>query len=340
MPDVVPAAPAQPAADPVLTPSQQAVASNDFSTFEKLERETLKGKPAPAPASAKPADPPTEVAKVADAAPKPEEPKGVSKRQQAINDYERTIAELRAENSRLKTPPPPAAPRSDPKPQPTAPAFPDYQTYLQTHPDTSLEAYIDARQDFREAHRARAAEESQREKQMREDAETRFERARTSMETALKDPEFKEKVRPLLFTLQTAEQARVDGLNPGPEHFFAGAITRSDVAPKLLAHLADHPEVLERIRALDLRDPRHEQELRATFYRLEGQFLSPPAPPAPAPPVATPPKTITDAPDPAHTLGSRSASAVDPSAAAVKNNDYVAFERAERERLLAAGVRR
>lgn len=337
MPDVVPAAPAQPAADPVLTPSQQAVVNNDFSTFEKLERETLKGKPAPA----QPAEPPAEVAKVAEP-PKPEEPKGVSKRQQAINDYERRIAEqdqrIRALEAERR--PAPAAPRSDPKPEPTGPAFPDYQTYLQTHPDTSLEAYIDARQDFRDAHKARLAEESQREKQLREDADARFARARASMDTALKDPEFKEKVRPLLFTLQTAEQARADGIHPGPEHFFAGAITRSDVAPKLLAHLADHPEVMERIRALDLRDPRHEQELRATFYRLEGQCLSPPALAAPAPPVATPPKTITDAPDPAHTLGSRSASAVDPSAAAVKNNDYVAFERAERERLLAAGVRR
>lgn len=333
MPEIESAAPAQPAevTAPVLTPSQQAVADNDFTRFEQLERETS-GKPA----SAQPAAEPPKEPVVAAPAPKADEPKGVSKRQQTINDYERRIAEQDAELARYRTPQPPAAPRSEPRPQ-AAPvtlqetiARPDIRQapmaegdFYAKFPDSGVGDYADYRAAYRYAYNKLDDQRRSIQEQAATSDQARVTKARTGLEDAAKaDPAFTAKIAPLLSSLQTREQAIQDGLRPGPEHDFGSALVRSPYAAQLLAHIADYPEVLEQVKALESRS-----EVLTFFGELQAQFKHTDSKPAAVVPPS--PKTVTDAPDPAPTLGTRSTTPADPRAAAIAGGDFLAFERAE-----------
>ena len=350
---------AQPSGHPSTTAVHEAIVEKDFVGFEKAKRAELTGKPLdtkPADATPPPSETPAEAAPVETKAPAPES-KPVSKRQERINEYERTIAELRAENARLRVPPsPPAAPRSElPKitmadiidrPDLSQPPLSE-QAFFAQFQTAGLGDYSEYRAAYRIAH-ARAQDARQTEQTARqEETDARIEKARTSMDTAMKDDAFKEKIAPLLSTLETAEQRLANireqtgrDLTPseiprvvGAEHYFAGAITRSEVAAQLLAHLADHPDVLQQVRTINPYTDQGAADLRALFYRLEGQYLATASAPAPAP---VPVKTHTDAPPPPKTLGSRPSTAADPLKEAVISRNYTDFERLKREELAAA----
>jgi hypothetical protein len=328
--DVTPAAPAQSEATPapVLTAVESAVAKDDFTAYRETRRAERSGTPAPAPA----AEPVTETKPEATAAPV-EEPRTVSKRQHEINERirlatERALADRDAEIARLRSqlPAPPAAPRTEP----TAEKFPAYAQYLETNPDASLEDYIDARQDFRDGlkQKATAAQraEADRTRSHQEgiaQAQARTLAARQAdpvIDAKFKQWEAAQSVHelPEVLLLKTREQAIAAQQIPQAENDFASAVASSEYSAQIIAHIADHPDVLQKVRALENRTA-----VLKYFGKLETRFEK-----ADAAPVQ--PKTISSAPTPGTALGSRPASAVDPVAAAVKANDVTAYRAARR----------
>lgn len=324
MSEVESAAPAQPEAAatpaPVLTAVESAVAKDDFTAYRDTRRAERSGTPAPAPAADPAADTPP-----AALAPPAEESRQVSKRQQQINAYERRIAEqdqrIRALESSA-TPAPPAAPRTEPV---AGEKFPAYAQYLETNPDASLEDYIDARQDFRDGLKTKAsqAQRQQAEHQRNQQESVSQAHARTLAARAA-DPAIDAKFTaweqpgadlPDVLFIKTRDQAIAARQIPLAENDFASAIATSEFSAQLIAHIADHPEILERVRALENRTV-----VNKFVGKLESRFEK--ADPAPAP---VQPKTISSAPEPGTALGSRPASAADPLAAAVKAGDVPAY---------------
>lgn len=326
MSEVEGAVPAQPEATPapVLTAVESAVAKDDFTAYRDTRRAERSGTPAPAPV----AEPVAEVPPVAAAAPV-EEPRQVSKRQNDINERirlatERATSELAAENARLRAqlPAPVAAPRTEP---PVGETFPNYATYLEKHPDASLEDYIDARQDFRDEVKARSTNAQRIEAEQTRSQEAQIQQARERVAAARQaDPEFDAKIAPELLTLETREASIANRRIPLAENDFATEISKSEYLPQILLHVSQHPELMTQIRGLDTR-----RAVMKFVAKLETRFEK-----ADAAPVVQPPKTISSAPTPGTALGSRPASASDPVVAAVKAGDvsaYRAARMAERE---------
>lgn len=350
MPDSTPAtAPAQPdSTTPQTTPqtaAQQAGASGDFGAYEKARFAESTGKPlAPAPTQpAADADPdddtPAPLTTTPAQTPAPA-PAKISARQQKINDYERTIAAQNERIARLEAGhAPPAAPRREPEtttpaPAPAAPKFPDYATFLTTTPDATLEQWMDARDDWRDA---------QRETQSRHAADvharTQAQHERTHTFSAQIDaqtqtqPDFLTKLSPDVLALRPITSLGPDE-KAGPLNIVADLLIDSPRAPALMQHLSDHPEELRRITAIPPRLQRlsgaalasaHAREMTREMALLEARLT--PAD-APAPSTPTPPKTITSAPDPPFSLGKKATTDADPEKAAVATGDYTAYERA------------
>ncbi len=330
--------PATPIA-PALTDSQQAVADNDYTRFEALERDVPK--PGTVPKATVPASTPAAAPAV-----KPiEDARVVSKRQQQINDYERRIATQEAELTQLRMPMPPAAPRSDPPAQ-TAPATlaetvtrPDIfrpalndQDFFAKFPDASIGDYTRyvSRHDrgVEQLDAGRRAVDAR----IARDAASVVTSAQERLHVAVQaDPTFIARVSPVL-ALATREQAMAQGRQPGPENDFASELLGSESLPQLLDHLASHPDDLAKVKTLPTRGA-----VSRFIGRLEALVSGTPAL-APAA-ISSVTKTLTDAPAPPRTLGSRPTTPADPMRSAVASGDYAAFERIEREQLAASRVR-
>lgn len=342
MPETVVAAPAQPETPPpALTPAHQAVADNDYLAFEHAERAAKSGTPAPAPTPAEPAKPaPTAAAP----APPTEEQRTVSKRQQDINDrirdsVDRATADLKAENARLRAQLPPDPKAAAPAPAPAAEKFAKYPDWLEKHPDGDMETWLDERDEWRDQQKETANrqrfERDQHARTFHEEASAYSQRMKAAIAA---EPAYLTKVSPDLLALEMpeAEVARAQHEQRAPRltvlHDIAAVVRQSEVAPQLLRHLTDHPEAFE-----TLRTARNREDLVRRFGRIEARFLDTPAPAADVPPPALP-KTVSDAPPPPPTLGTKPGAPADPIKGAVAANDYATFERLEFER--AAGVRR
>lgn len=331
-----PAAAAQPDATPapVLTAVESAVVNNDVHAFREARRAERSGTPAPAPAATEPVQvPPTPATATV------EEPRTVSKRQHEINERirvatERAVAAKDAEIAQLRSqlPAGPAAPR------PAAAAgetFPTYATYLDTHPDASLEDYIDARQDFRDEVKTKATRAQRMEAEQTRSQRDQVDAAITRTQTArAADPaldakftawEAPDAVLPEILTIPTRDQAMAARIVPRAEHDFATAIATSEYSAQIIAHVADHPDVLAKVRTLDTR-----AQVIKFVGKLETRFERDADAPTPA--AAVVPKTVSSAPAPATTLGSRPASAADPVLAAASSGDVSAFRAAKRAR--------
>lgn len=326
------AAPAQPEAPPtpapVLTAVETAVAKDDFTAYRETRRAERAGTPAPAPA----ADPVVEPKPEATAAPV-DEPRTVSKRQHDTNERirlatERAVADRDAEIARLRSqlPAPPAAPRTEP----AAEKFPAYAQYLETNPEASLEDYIDARQDFREGLKAKATAAERADADRVRSHEENIAQAQARTRAARQaDPVIDAKFKawesaqsvhelPEILLLKTRDQALAAQQIPLAENDFASAVASSEFSAQIIAHIADHPDVLQKVRTLENRTA-----VLKYFGKLETRFEK-----ADVAPIQ--PKTISSAPTPGTALGSRPASATDPLAAAVKAGDVSAYRAARR----------
>ena len=336
-PEVAPVALAQPEPVtipvPVLTATERAVAADDVPAFRAARQAERLGTPAPAPAAVVEPTPalPIVAAPAVVAAPVVEEPRVISKRQQQINDYERKIAEQAAELARLKAPQS-VAPRAvePPAALEPPPAFPTYEVYLQTHPEATLEVWLDARDDWRDTQRETRTREATAREQFQSDHQRRVTDFRTRMDAAsAADEKFYDKLNPALLTLEPRETVIADGHSPAVENDLATEILQSTIGPQVLLHLTDHPEDLARLRACATRG-----ELLRLFGRIEERIER-----GPTPPLTLVTKTVSDAPPPPTTLGRQPAVTADPIRAAVIADDVSAFRKARLEERLA-GQRR
>jgi hypothetical protein len=325
----------------------QAVATNNVAAYRAARLQERSGKSTPIadqPAAAAAAQPDGQAASTdASATPAASEPAKPKKNadtrvQELLRERatereraaraERELVELRRQ---LQTPRDDQPAASSPA-RPAAEKFPDYATYLDQHPDAPLEQWLDARDEWRDTQHATRAR-AQAEQQHRQTAQQqRTEKVRGQIATKVAaDPEFLTKVKPEILDLKPFD-ALAPGEPAGPLNAIAEEILDSAVTAELLLHFSEHPEDLQRLSTLAPRD------LIREFGKLEARLdtSSTAATPTPAKPH---PKTITDAPAPPTTLGSRPAEALDPVTAAVVSGDQAAFKAAKHAARLAT-VRR
>lgn len=279
----------------------------------------------------------------------------VSKRQQRINDQIRdavakATAEKDAELSRLRAAQ--APPRQEPRTAPAAvapltdPADPEPDANdTEKFPGGEYDpkylraaARWDMRQEQRkldQAAQARAAADQQ-EQAFRTSAKA------TSDAWAKKkasDPDFESRLNPdLLKSLIPASQIPVDDhgqrLFPlGPLNVIAEEmLAHPDTAPDVADYLSTHPEDVARFTATDPRTGvplMPVRQLIRELGRIEGA-ISRGVEPLPLP------NSITDAPAPPTTLGSRASAPADPVAAATARGDVAAYIREANAREMAA----
>lgn len=331
-----PSAPAQspsPAPEPVSA-ADHAVTSGNVSGFREARAAERAGKPLPTVDVASPPsgeEPPTQKPGEAPAE------RTLSKRQHAINDYERRIAEqaqrIHALETQLQTPP--AAPRSPdtPTPQALAPVV-DPTDPEPNHDDTTAypegqydrkfikdQARWDARQEVARLERDRHAQTARdAQAQSHRARETQF-RARVA-DAAKADPAFLSSLSAEVRALTPSAIAQANGDELSALNALADEFLDSDHGPQLMGHFSQHPEDLQRFAALTPR------EFTRELARLEVALESATQRPAP--------KTLTDAPAPPTTLGRKTADPVDEIDRAVASGDMSAFKRARlRERAAA-----
>lgn len=341
--DVTTGAPSAPAAPPpgISKAVEQAVADQNFSAFRKAERAERSGQPLESkPADSTPAKPVDQAAST-DATPKPASEPAKPKTEARFQELLTERSTLRSENDRLRRELDdarrPAAKSDVPRAEssPAAAATITYPAELASaeafsakHPTASYEDYLDARADFRAEQRFTQRDQAQQqaaERTARTQALTERDRqyAGCIAEATTADPEFLTKIHKDVLDLKPFDQLQ-PGEQPTGYHCIAEEILDSIAAAPLMRHFSDHPEDLHRIAKLQPR------ALLREMGKLEASLANIPV-------VA--PKHVTDAPAPPTTLGSRPTSDVDPSQSAVVKQDFSAFRRAERQKLLA-GARR
>lgn len=313
-----------------LSPVQEAAMGTDLEAYRSAKKIE-----AAAPAVAEPA-----------AEAQPAKPTGVSKRQEKINEYERSIAELKAENARLKAPQPA---RVDPAP-PAAriaepPTLKDHQRYL-AMPDAPKEADFTDYKDYTAAvsifvHDKRSEERDQarsRDQQAASFREREAQRAQRIHEAFKADAGLNDVFAVIRATGQVPEGSPIsrDVLALRP----FSALKQGEVAtaytaiaeellesanPVALAKHLSKPGELARLAALP--DAR---SLIREMARIEDAVKAPAA------------NLETQAGKPATVLTSaRATDPLDPVEAALRANDMTAYKAARTEqRLRAAGLRR
>lgn len=315
MSDDLVAAPAQdtsPTEAPIAhTAADQAVASGDVAAFKEARAaERLSTPKAPAPkAEAKAAEPAERT---------------ISKRQQAINDYERRIAAQEAELARLRTARPERTPPTETNADTPAETFASWDDYATQHPDHSYDDYRDAREDWRIARREQQQQETMRQ-QARAQADTERVSAFTSRLSAhvAAEPGFLETISPTVLNLRTFSQALAAGDTPSALNAVAEEIVASPVSPLLMRHFSDHPEDLSRMARLSPRDLLRDMGKLEAALERSTETRSP--------------KPLSRMPSPTTPLGTRTADAVNDADAAVASGNVAAFKAARlRERLATA----
>lgn len=351
--------PVAPAATPVLSPEAAAVTSGDFAAAEAIWREQdAKPTPKPAPAAAKPVDqagstestskPQSEAAHQKASA--RERARDVDADIRELNERLRIRAELRKELDRREPTKidEPKAPSAT-----TAPIekFPSYAEYLTEHPDADFEGeYLNARDDWRDQRKEAARAQVERHTAVTRMHQQVAESFREQFDAAQKDdPDFlvvdangevvRSKVSPEVLTLRPVEALK-PGEPFGPKELLGSELLKSSVAPKLMTYWTEHPDELKRLqtvpehlRALptDERGRPYHLWLARELGKLEASFERP---------ITNQPKTVTSAPPPPQTLGSRPAMPADAEQDAVKRGDFAAAERIWREQDAAKFSRR
>lgn len=312
---IAPAAPAPPV-ETTTTATQAAADTGNLSAYrEARQTERSTGLSAPAAAPLAPETP----AGAVPAAPV-EEPRQLSKKQIEINEraqraVEAATVQLREENARLRSQ---LAPPS-PAPAPPTEKFPPYADYLTTHPETSLEDYMDARDDWRQSTRDRATAVQRVQQEQERAQHDQIGKARERVAAARQaDPTFDTRLAPEVLALKTREAALAEQSVPLAENDFATEIAKSEFLPQILLHLSDDPSVLQRVRALDTR-----RDVLKFVAKLETRFEQ-------ADPAVPVPKTVTSAPPPPPTVGTRNALPANEKAAQINNNAFTGYRATRR----------
>lgn len=336
-----PAATGQPAAAPVtvepttVSAAEAALSRGDVSAYHTARNAERTGKPL-ADVATEPAKEPTkEPATAVPVAAKGPKPKDVeaddrlrSRVAEAVTPLQTEIAQLRADLARARGGnEPPKAPAQD-----TAPAkarFPSIAEWSEKHPDKSFDDYLEARDDFRDDHRASAQREQTAQSARIADLTKRSETFAGKLRAAAAaDPDLKSKLPPDVLNARPLSAL-------SPEEFktatFANLVAeagfRADNPAELFAYLHAHQDETARIAGM-----RPDDALLA-LARIDGRIgaAAPPAAgpeqkPSPAAATAAAPSPISAAPPPAPIL-SRPGSVVDPKEAALARGDVTAYHR-------------
>lgn len=333
-----PTAPVAAHAQPAAAPEPKAPV--DTGAYLESRRAELRGEaPAPAPAS--------EPAPAADPAPAAAPDRKVSKRQEQINTYERTIAELNQRIARLETQPrevPPAPAPAEVKPVtqaaykrflalPDAPKLNDFDS-IEEHSAAMALFIADKRAEERASDQARQAETDSLTTAQRERADgfaTRIKEAVTA------DPEFWEGISPEVQQLRPLNALK-PGEAAGPHNLVAEELLSSPVAPQLMRHFSEHPDDLSRITAMpeafaklpaSQRAIEHARWIVREIGKLESTLATPAAPPP------APLKLTSDNPPPAPRLGSKPNVPANETDAALARKDTGAYLAARRREEIA-----
>lgn len=326
----IPPAPAQAEPIPVATPAPvaptpiaEALKAGDFTSYHASKRDanTATYVPDDAPAADPPAVETTPETPVVEP-----DTRVVSKRQQQINDYERRIAEQAQRIARLEaaTVPPPAPrteaqPAADAKPDPT-----DLTKYPEGHYSLNfmedLSAW-NARQVWTAADTK--ARDSQQQAQ-RTHAHAERKAAFVDRLSAADAGFVPETISPEVIGLVPVSELELHGLiaQAGPLNDVAEALMTSAVPVAVMRHFTEHPEDLRRFAGY-----RDRSTVLREFGKLEATLAAPLPPPV---------KTISSAPTPPPTLGTKPTDAADPVESAVARKDFPAYQAAKRARELAA----
>lgn len=325
------APPAAPAAPEPLSASEQAVADNDFNGFKAARHEERFGTPKVAVAvpAKPPVEPTEEPAVIAEAAPVVEPPaRTLSNRQQKANEVTRlaveaATADLQKENARLRAQlAPPPAPRAAAAPDPE----PDVAN-VEKYPSGQFDPkYIkdlsswQTRQDLK-AHTERTADESRQVHVVREFTAA-AEASKAIVQAALAaDPKALDGIDPRLATLRPTLALEPDEL-PTFGNVVADWICATQFPVHVMKHLSD-PAEQDRLSNLSTAALLREQGRLEAGFALAAKKETPPAPAPPA-------KVITEAPDPASTLGSRPIEQPDAIESALRAKDQAAYSAAKR----------
>lgn len=343
-----------------ISAGRAAALQGDFNAFHASETAKRRGEPlpdVPAPVAAKPGG-----EGAADAS------KPVSNRQAKINEYERTIADLRSQLERSGSAAPAAvAARPAQSAAAVVPAVvePPAETRQQAYkrymamPDApkiedfdSVAEHTFAVMDFGAS--VRAEEQAAREQtqgaelEQRTRTEQRFTKFQERLhEAKTADPTFVEGLSADARNLHGFELAKQKGEEPAPRHFIGELAYDSKYVADFLQHISANPEVYAELQEMPaeiqalpahLRVKAHMQHIEQEFRYLEGSFraarkardIEAEAASAvdPRRKQSGQPSTISAAPPPAPTLG-RAGRSGDPSASAVARNDFRAFHEAE-----------
>lgn len=362
--DLAGAASAQAPAAPESTPTAPAPVSaeraasdaGDFGAFDRAHVAKKQGQtvPAvsPAPAARVAPDP-----EGTDSAPTGE--RAVSKRQQAINEYERRIAgqeqrirELEGRMARPSAPPPdqppPGQPPAPPKAEtpkervarylarPDAPNIDDYDTYPQYNAAQTLFLQDTLAAEQAEVRGRQQAQESRHRALVARDAS--FRERLTSAATA--DPAFVEALSDEAKSLGGIDHARRTGVVPGPVHIIGELVYDSPQAVAFLKHISANPDALRALvtppPAVQQLPPQwrakaHIDHLVTEFRRLEGRLAyegSVTASDTADRESSVPSSSVSAAPPPPPTLG-KAGRSTDPVRSALARNDFAAFDQAE-----------
>lgn len=246
------------------------------------------------------------------------------------------IARLQGQLEALTRGKPDVRPESSP-----APTQREYQRYL-AMPDAPKEADFDTYAEFSAAQSLFITDQRWQEHQARADARTAHARqidgvkqlgqtAEQRIQAALTaDPDFRSKVHDDLLAVEPASIRALAGKPIGPQHALAEEILRSEHTAQLLEHFStdDGRKDWARLCALPAPD-----FLRA-FGRLDARFDRGPVTETHAETPA--PKTLSTAPKPVTTIGTKPQESLDPVEASLQRKDFTGYAAAQNARDVAA----
>ena len=225
---------------------------------------------------------------------------------------ERRLAEIEA---RQTTPDAKAAP------SPASDGFQPFDAWQTEHPDGQYDDYL--LDKFKHVQRSEREAEyrAATEQRIASERQTRVGAFLSRVDEALTaNPTMRDALNPEIVGLRP-----VDALEPGEpvtaENAIAQEIMESAMPVKVMAHLSEHPEVLEELRSLS------PAGVIRRMAKIEASLESPAVPPT---------KTVSSAPALTTTLGSRPAVPGDAVQSAIKAGDFSRYREAANAREIAA----
>lgn len=346
---------------PALSKAEDAALSDDYGAFAAAEREELEALQSPRKATDRAKEPavhadsapakPAEQAPSTDGSPAPDSDSGLppdapAKTRARVSELlaDRAKATERAERAERELAALKARPTSPTATGDAKPAAPSTATPTREDPEPTLEAFEadperypdpyaswqDAKTDWR-IRQALAAERRAVALERTEERRIADLQTRIKAETD-KDPAYLETVRPVAVTLTPTAVAKAKGEALGPRNVAADLLLEMPIPAAILRYWSTHPEALTELDACQ-----HRAEVAFVVGR-HAALAAAGTPETKTAPVVTPPKTLTDMPAPAETLGRRPTETADETDQAALDGDMARFMKASYREAVAGRI--